>query len=247
MKTIKYVVPIYGIKMLESSPIEIESNVILRNTKLLEREDKVFEKLHLRSDYRVVIQIYYTFDESDASEPYPGISLKLLNIIDASLVVYGEGQVGLAAIIPDDTSTGVILSYANPHFQEYLDKKIDGQFVEYYAKFKKAYNMRPMAFDIFRRSQERISNNDRTIDSCTILESILVPKGERSKKSFILNGLKIMGYGTHEIGRIEKLVDYRNAIIHADREKLLSLLTGAAYTFKLVRAILYKFVESPWD
>lgn len=256
MNKIKILVPVYGVKTVNDSPLKLEESIILRNVKLLDKEHELFKKHGLRGGYDAVLEIDYSFDENDPSEPYPGIFIRLLNMIDAAFVVYGEGKTGLAGIIPDDASgfAPFTLSNASPRYEEYLDKDINAEFVTYYTNFKKAYDMRPMAFDIFRRSQERFSNNDRTIDSCTVLESILVPKGERSKKSFIITGLKIMGYEKEQIERIEKLVDYRNAIIHADREKLLSLLTGATYThfwfedtFRLVREILFKYVEKPWD
>lgn len=256
METVKFIVPVYGIKPLKGEPIQLEKDVVLRSVNLLENEHEIFKKHSMRMGYEAVLDVDYTFDDG-ASEPIPGISIKLLNMIDAAFVVYGEGKAGLAAILPADDSSGYggfILSNASPRYEEYLDKEIDTEFATYYANFKKAYDMRPMAFDIFRRSQERFSNNDRTIDSCTVLESILVPKGERSKKSFIVSGLKIMGYEKEKIECIEKLVDYRNAIIHADRERLLSLFTGATYThswfedtFKFVREILFKYVEKPWD
>ena len=114
--------------------------------------------------------------------------------------------------------------------------------------------MRPVAFDVYRRSCDRFSNNDRTIDSCTVLESLFVPLGERSKKSFTLNGLNILMFSTNEIKTIDDLIEYRNAIINADRKRQLKLLTGSKYTykwfedvFKLIRRILYKYVDNPWS
>lgn len=257
MQIVKYIIPIYGIKNVEDSPLQLDKNVVLRTVKLFENEHELFKKNKMRIGYEAVLEVDYSFNEKDASEPLPGISINLLNMIDAALVVYGKGKAGLAAIIPADDSSGYhsyILSNASPSYKDYLDKDINADFVSYFENFKKAYDMRPLAFDLFRRSQERYTHNDRTIDSCTVLESILVPKGEKSKKSFIVSGLKIMGFKKEEIARIEKLVDYRNAIIHADREKILRLLSGAEYThswfediFILVREILYKYVEKPWD
>lgn len=256
MRTIKYIVPIYGVKPLRESPLQLQNDVILRSVRLLDNEQEIFEKHNMRTGYESVLEVNYSFDEDNPSEPLPGISINLLNMIDASLVVYGEGKPGLAAILPADGSVGggFILSHYNPSFGDYLDKELNSDYISYFEKFKNAYDMRPLAFDLFRRSQERFTNNDKTIESCTVLESILVPKGEKSKKSFILNGMKIMGFVADEIARIEKLVDYRNAIIHADREKILRLLSGTDYThswfedaFKLVREILYKYVEKPWD
>ncbi len=256
MKTVKFLVPVYGIKPLKGDPIQLDDGVLLRGVKLLENEHEIFKKHNMRTGYDIILEVDYSFDEDDSSEPFPGISIRLLNMIDAAFVVYGNGRAGLAAILPADDSEhmGFILSQYQPQYSEYLDKEIDSDFVDYFSNFKSAYDMRPMAFDIFRRSQERFSNNDKTIDSCTALESILVPKGERQKKSFIINGLKIMGCGKDEIERVEKLVDYRNAIIHADREKLLGLYGRGAYThswfedtFLLVREILFRYAEKPWD
>lgn len=257
MKTVKFIAPIYGVKPLKQTPLHLENGVAIRSVNLLQKEHEVFKKYGLLTGYDAVFEIDYRFDKDDPSEPYPGISLRLLNILDAALVVYGEGRPGIAAIIPASKLSGYLghtISRENPRYEECLDKDIDEQFAEYFSKFKKAYDMRPMAFDIFRRSQERFANNDKTIDSCTVLESILVPRGEKSKKSFILGGLKIMGYSHDEIKRIDDLVEYRNAIIHADREKILKLLSGRVYTFawfeetfNLVRKILYRYAENPWD
>jgi hypothetical protein len=107
---------------------------------------------------------------------------------------------------------------------------------------------------VYRRSCDRFSNNDRAIDNCTILESLFVPINERSKKSFILNGLNILKFSTNEIKAIDDLIEYRNAIIHADRKRQLKLLSESKYTFdwfedvlKLIRRILYKYAENPWN
>lgn len=255
MKTRKYLAPIYGVKGLKSD-IKIDKNIVLRNINLLAEEYKLFEEHGLTANYYVVLEIDYKYDENDSSEPMPAMSLNIINKIDAALVVYGEGTVGIAAIIPTSKNDGLpyILSRTKPNYKEYLNKEITEDFVVYYKKFIKAYNMRPIAFDWYRRSQDRFANNDRTIDSCTALESIFVPKGERSKKQFILNGMKIMGFEKIDVDRIDSLIEYRNAILHADREKQLQLLSGAKYThswfedtFNLMRKILYSYVEKPWN
>lgn len=256
MRTKKYLAPIYGLKTGLKSSIKIDKNIILRNIDLLSKEYKLFEENGLRASYNMVLEINYQFDENDPSEPMPAMSINVINKIDAALLVYGEGVVGVAAIIPASKNEGLpyIISHAKPNYREYLDKEIDEEFVIYYKKFLKAYNMRPIAFDWHRRSQDRFANNDRTIDSCTVLESIFVPKGERSKKSFILSGMKIMGFEKEDVDKIDSLIEYRNAIIHADREKQLRLLSGSKYTFswfedtfKLMRKILYNYVEKPWS
>lgn len=61
-------------------------------------------------------------------------------------------------------------------------------------------------------------------------------------------------FDTNEIKTIDDLIEYRNAIIHADRKRQLKLLSGSKYThkwfentFRLIRRVLYKYVESPWN
>jgi hypothetical protein len=250
----KYIAPIYGLKSGLRENLQLDKNLLLRNVDLLAKEYVRLKELGIKATCEVLLEINYQYDPNDSSEPYPGISLNILNMFDASLTVCGNGLVGVAAVFSVSRDSGFILSSASPRYEEFLDKDIDFNFVLYYKNFVKAYNMRPLAFDIFRRSQDRFANNDKTIDSCTVLESIFVPEGEKGKKSFILSGMKIMGFETNEINRIDNLVEYRNAIIHADREKILKLIGGATYThvwfeetFKLIRQILYRYVEKPWN
>ncbi len=253
-KTEKYIAPIYGLKSSLKKSLQLDKNLLLRNVDLLAKEHERLKKLGIKPTCDVLLEIDYRYDPDDSSEPYPGISLNILNRFDASLTVYGKGKVGVAGVYRVSQDSGFGLSSENPRYEEFLDKDLDESFVLYHKNFVTAYNMRPLAFDLFRRSQDRFANNDKTIDSCTILESIFVPKGERGKKSFILSGMKIMGFDTNEIKRVDDLVEYRNAIIHADRDKILSLFGGAKYThtwfentFELVREILFKYVERPWN
>lgn len=253
----KFIAPIYGLKRSPKQPITLDRTMLIRAVDLFAEEHKLIELYGLKASYDAVIEINYEYDSDDASEPFPNLFINVTNKIDASLVVYGDGVVGVAAVFPASKGSlpgGGILSSARPHYDEKLDKEIDEDFAIYYKKFTKAYDMRPVAFDTFRRSCDRFSNNDRTIDSCTVLESLFVPMGERSKKSFILSGLNILKFTINEISAIEDLIEYRNAIIHADRKKQLKLLSGSKYTykwfedtFKLIRRILYKYVESPWN
>lgn len=71
---------------------------------------------------------------------------------------------GVAAVFPVSRDSGFILSSASPRYEEFLDKDLDENFILYYKNFVKAYYMRPLAFDIYRRSQEKFTNNDKTID-----------------------------------------------------------------------------------
>lgn len=253
----KFLAPIYGLKKSPKQNLKLDRSLLIRSVDIFNREDKIFESFGLKASYDAVLEINYEFDSDNINEPFPNLFINLINKVDASLVVYGKGTVGVAAVFPatkDSMPGGGILSSARPHYDEKLDKEIDEEFTEYYKKFAKAYDMRPLAFDTFRRSQNRFANNDRTIDSCTVLESIFVPKDERGKKSFILSEMKIMGFASDEVQRIDDLIELRNAVIHADREKILKLHGGAKYTFawfeetfELVRQILYRYIEKPWN
>ena len=249
--------PIYGLRKGLKDPLNLGKGLLIRNVDLLAKEYEVFEKHGLKAGYHAVLEINYQYDPNDASEPYPGISIKVINKIDSALLVFGEGNVGTAAILPKSKTPGFIeflLSNARPRYENCLDKELDKDFVDFYKKFLKAYELRPLAFDIYRRSRDRFANNDRAIDSCTVLESIFVPPGEKSKKPFILSGMKILGFNDKEVKIIDNLIEYRNAIIHADRNKQLKLLSDSRFThiwfenaFKLIRSVLYKYVEHPWS
>lgn len=252
----KFIVPIYGLRKSLTKNIKLGKNLLLRNINLLEENDW-FKEYGLNGDYKVILEVDYEYDPKDPDEPVPAVFLNIINLFDASLVVFGDGRVGVAAIIPDPKTEGYpggqILFSGKIRYKETLKKEIDEDFKRYYEKFLRAYESRPVAFDVFRRSQERFANNDRTIDSCIVLESIFVPLGSRLKKPFILNGMKIMGFNPDEVASIDDLIEYRNALIHADRKKQLKLLSGTKYThkwfenvFSLVRRILKKYVGNPW-
>jgi len=252
-----FLAPLYGIRSSLEKSLKINDSLLLRNINLIDKESDYFKTYNLQGNYNVVLEINYKYNSKDPSEPVPGVFLNIVNKFDASLVVFGDGKAGVAAVIPDIKSNnypgGEINFSGKVGYGESLDQEINENFIEYYEKFSKAYDMRPVAFDVFRRSQDRNTNNDKTIDSCIILESIFVPIGERLKKPFILNGLKILGYDLNNIKSIDDLIEYRNAIIHADRKKQLRLLSSSKYTyqwfkntFKLIRKILRKYVDNPW-
>lgn len=254
----KFLIPIYGLRSGLKQNIRLDEQITLRNIDLFNDEYKFFKKFGLNGDYKAVLDVNYKYDSDNPSEPLPGISLNLINKFDSSLVVYGDGKVGVAAILPSPTDLkfpgGSIIFSEKVQYDETLKRELDSDFKIFYKQFTKAYDKRPVAFDSFRRSRGRFANNDKAIDSCTSLESIFVPKSERSKAVFILNGLKILGFEPNERRLIKDLIEYRNAIIHADREKQIRLISERKYsyqkfedTFELVRKILYKYVEQPWD
>lgn len=253
----KFLAPIYGLRRGLRKNIKLNGSLLLRNIDLFKKEYEFFEKHVLKANYNAVLEIDYQYNPDDASEPYPGISLNIVNKFDSAWLVYGNGTVGVAGIFPASKTSefgGIILYSSKTSYEETLDKEIDDNFVLYYKNFIKAYNMCPLAFDVYRRSRDRFTNNDKTIDNCTILESIFVPSGERSKKSFILNGLNILGFSKKDIDVVDDLIEYRNAIIHADMAKQHKLLSGSKYThkwfenaFKLIRKILYRYAENPWN
>lgn len=254
----KFLAPIYGLKKSLKGEIKLDKYLLIRQVDLLKKEYKLFEQYGIRANCDAVLEIEYQYNDDNPSEPYPGISLNVVNKFDAALLIYGDnnGGVGIAGIFParKKRNLGVTLFTAKTRYEEGLESEINDDFSNYYKKFAKAYNMRPLAFEVFRKSRDRFANNDKTIDCCTALESIFVPAGERSKKPFILSGMNILGFSKKDIENIDDLIEYRNAIIHADMNKQLKLLSGSKYTYKwfedtskLVRKILYKYAESPWS
>jgi len=65
MNKAKSLVPVYGVKTVKDSPLQLEKDIILRNVKLLDKEHEVFKKHGLRSGYDAVLEIDYSFDEDD--------------------------------------------------------------------------------------------------------------------------------------------------------------------------------------
>lgn len=252
MKTVKYIIPLYGIKPLRKTPLQLEPNIILRSVDLLNDEHKLFVQHKMRTGYEAVLEVDYEYDENDPSEPLPGIMLRLLDMFNACLNVYDKGLVGVAAVLPADGDWGgYLISHAKPSYRDYMEKDIDEEFVDFYKKFKVVYVEESMGFDAYRQSRDRYANNDKTKDCCTALEDLFVPKGSFAKKEPVLEGIKKIGYDAAAADRIGKLIDYRNAIIHADKEKVLSLYKDGDYTFswfeetfELVRYILFKFTQN---
>ena len=96
----KFLVPIYGLKTSLKNDIKLNSNLLLRNINLLKKEHELFEKYGLRATYNTVLEVNYKYDLEDASEPLPGIFLNIVNKFDASLTIFGDGKVGVAAVFP---------------------------------------------------------------------------------------------------------------------------------------------------
>lgn len=254
MTSQKFLAPIYGLSHGLKRDVSINSNLLIRNIKIPE-EINISRKFGLQGNYPIILEIIYEYDPSNSNEPFPGISLNVTNKFEASLNVFGDGQTGIAAVLPDpkqDNFSGGYINFSGKvPIGECLEKDLDDKYIAYYDHFSNAYDMRPVAFDVFRRSQERFSTNDKTIDSCIVLESIFVPPEERSKRPFILNGMKIMGFDSQSVNKIAALINYRNALIHANRKEQLKLLSKYTHVWfeealNLVRNILYKFVQNPW-
>jgi hypothetical protein len=253
-----FLAPIYGLKSLNKS-VTLGEGLTLRNIRYDNSDTDLLNKANLHEGYSTLLEIDYEYDSQNPSEPYPNIQLNVTDIFEAALRLLGKGVAGVAAILPTNTSSfaGITLSNTKSRWDDYLVIKESDitTLPDYYKKFKKAYNIRPVAFDVYSKSRNRYANNDKTIDNCTALESIFVPKGEKTaKRPFILLGVKIMGFGEDEREKIRDLIAYRNTIIHADRDEQLKMLQGPKYTskwfeetFELVREILLKYVETPWD
>lgn len=250
---VKVILPIYGLSKNLSEKASLSRGLLIRPIDLLKNEHGSFKKYGIHNYSNTLIEINYEYDEDDPNEPYPAVEINFVQKIESALRVYGFGSVGIAAIIFGSSFNTIIRSTHNPLWHDNLKEQLN-DFPEFFNKYQKAYNLRPMAFQSYSRSRERVANNDKTVDCCTTLESLFVPRDEWKKSPFILQGLSIMGFEEKERRAVDDLIKYRNSIIHADSRKILNLLGGPKYTlswfeetFELVRKVLIKFIEKPFE
>lgn len=96
----KFLAPIYGLKKSPRESIKLDKNILIRAVDLFANEHKNFESFGLKGSYDGVLEVNYEYDSDNPSEPFPGLFINLINKFDASLVVYGDGVVGVAGVIP---------------------------------------------------------------------------------------------------------------------------------------------------
>lgn len=123
----KFLAPMYGLRNRLKEPIKLDKDLILRSVNLFEDEHKLFKAFGLNGTYEGVLEIDYEYDENNPSEPFPGLFVNLINKFDASLVVYGDGIVGVAGVFPAAKESfpggGILISSKKTQFAERLDKK----------------------------------------------------------------------------------------------------------------------------
>lgn len=248
---IKLIIPIGGLGWLPAE-IKLSTKVKIRNLDELNEENELLEQSGFNLiKYKCVLVIDYSYNAELSDEPYPALQF-LLNKIQVALRLYSADSICLAGVIsqPKVSPFPLLLNLSTPTTSIV---KLE-EFPQFFEKVAVAYEKLPIAFDSFNRSQERFANNDAAIDHCTLLESLFVPQESRgSKKPFVLQGLRILGFTKKDRGQIADLYDYRNAIIHANQKKILKFLSGAKYTYSwfeqcinLIRKVMRKYVEKPW-
>src|SRR3989338_5408623 len=125
----KFLAPIYGLKKSPRQSIKLDKNILIRAVDLFAEEHKLFESFGLRGNYDGVLEVNYEYNSNNPNEPFPGIFINLINKFDASLVIYGNGIVGVTGVFPaskeDFSGGGILSSSASPHYEERLDKEID--------------------------------------------------------------------------------------------------------------------------
>src|SRR3989344_2885249 len=135
----KFLAPIYGLKNSPGQSIKLDKSILIRSVDIFAEEQKHFEKFGLKGSYDGVLEVNYEYDSDNPSEPFPGLFINLINRLDASLVVYGDGVVGVAGVAPapkeEFSGGGILSSSARPRYEEKLDKEIDENFASYNKKF----------------------------------------------------------------------------------------------------------------
>jgi hypothetical protein len=254
-KELKLIVPISGLGWIVNN-LQLDKDIKIRFLDL-NGEDELLQKSGFNSiKYKCVAEIDYKFDADEASEPYPKVDF-LLKRLESALRIYHPGFIALAGIIavPNDSPFPYIRNLSvNGHPQYNIEKEKLEKFPDFWKKFNKAYVKKPIAFDMYNKSQDRYAPNDVAIDLSIVLESIFVPEKSRGeKKVFITQGVRILGYDEKDQTMLADLYEYRNSIIHGNLAKQHQLLSGAKYTViwfeelvELVRKILVNYAEKSW-
>jgi len=96
----KFLAPIYGLKKSLTREIKLDKYLLIRQIDLFKKEYKLFEQYGVRASCDAVLEVDYHYDTDNPSEPYPGISLNVVNRFESALLVYGDndGGVGIAGI-----------------------------------------------------------------------------------------------------------------------------------------------------
>jgi hypothetical protein len=254
-KTIMILVPIYGLGWTLNN-IKIDTNIEIRFINELKKESELLKKTGFNwVKYKCLLAIRYSYNSQGVNEPYPALQF-LLDEIQAALRIFNPGFISFSGIISKPkvqpfplTIDSAILG--GPPFYK-IDKIKLSKFPDFYQKFKLVYNKKKIAFDWFNKSYSEVPVN-KVIDYCICLESLFVPPNSYEKKKFILQGLKLLNFSQQECDKTGILYDYRNAVIHADYQKILKIIkqykiTNNFYDIceKILREILELYIEKPW-
>jgi len=255
MKTIKIIVPIYGLGWILNN-IKLDNNIEIRFINELKKESELLKKSGFNwVKYKCLLDIKYFYNPQRVDEPYPALRF-LLDEIQAALRIFNSGFVGFSGVISQPRVQPFPLLIdpsipSGPPFYK-IDKNKLSKFSEFYQKFKLAYKKKKVAFDWFNKSYLEVPVN-KVIDYCICLESLFVPSNSYEKKKFILQGLKLLNFSPQKLDKIGILYDYRNALIHADYQKSFKIIKQYKITKNfydnceiILREILRLYVEKPW-
>ena len=258
MKKVKVLLALYGALRLKNN-LKLDDKVLVRSIGTLNNEENLFKFVNWRiygratCPYDWVIEFDYKYDENDASEPYPKL---LINngYIECSRRLFYKHDVGFAALAIDvNNPKNYLISSKMP--SNIIFEAFDGsiEFSDFWEKYTSAYQKKPAAYEYFSQALN-YPNGIKSILFCSSLESLFVPDDEKSKKrDFVIQGAKILGFSNKEQDYLKDLFEYRNAYIHADKKKQLSLLSGPKFTLKwyeeceeVIRKALFNHVYKSW-
>jgi len=171
------------------------------------------------------------------------------NYIEYGLRLFYKHDVGFAALVVGiDNPKKYLISNRMPSSVAFEEFDNNIEFSDFWEKYIYAYQKKPAAYEYFSQALN-YPNSIKSILFCSLLESLFVPEDERSKKrDFVLQGARILGFSKQE-NYLNDLFEYRNAYVHADKKKQLSLLSSPKYLSKwweeceeVIRKVLFKHI-----
>lgn len=251
--TKKVLIALYGNLDLEND-LELDKGVLLRRIDLFNDEEEYFNfrwKERTTCPYDWIIEMDYSYDADNPSEPSSDGVLINSRYIEYALKLYYKNQIGIAAVADDldQISSSRVSENENTNKTEPFIS--DMSFESFWAKYKFAYDKKPAAYEYFSQALS-YPNRIKSIFFCTSLESIFVPEGERNKKrDFVLQGMSILGFNNSDKDIIKELFELRNAYVHADKKKQIALSSKKFFSWwgkceETLRKLLFKHVELPW-
>ncbi|MCL4353215.1 hypothetical protein M1615_01930 [Patescibacteria group bacterium] len=253
MKKANAQIAIYGGLSLTSNT-KLTNGIQVR--RILPNEENIFKFMNWKSNGRAtcpydwLIEFDYRYDENATDESYPGLLIKY-EYIEYALRLFYKHEIGFAALVinVNNHPRNYFISSKMP--SSLSVKKFDDniEFGDFWKKYTKAYQKKPAAYEYFSQTLD-YPNNIKSVLFCSTLESLFVPKEERNnKRKYVVQGITILGFSNIEVKAINDLFDFRNDYAHANKRKQPKLFLGYPWwknCEKLIRKILFKYLEKPW-